>query len=87
LLVLYSEGLRSDPNARGEAFGTGRLHEAIRAAAAAGAEGVVAEVMTRLAAFLGGKEPADDLTLLVVQRDPDADPRAKCGVCQNVVAV
>ncbi len=69
LLLLYSEGVRSDPNPRGEVFGVRRLDEVLGGFAAAGAEAVAEEAMTGLKAFLGVEEPADDLTLLVVQRE------------------
>jgi sigma-B regulation protein RsbU (phosphoserine phosphatase) len=68
LLLLYTDGLAEAVDARGEAFGYDRI------ASLAGGGGTPQEVHDRvLAAFdahVGGEALRDDLTLLVVGRDP-----------------
>ena len=54
-------------NPERELFGRQRLETAIRDAAGRGAERLKSYVLARLDHFLTGKEPQDDVTLLVLQ--------------------
>ena len=69
VLVCYSDGLTEASNERGDLFGRQRLETAIGDAAGRGAERVKSYVLARLDHFLMGKEPQDDMTLVVLQRD------------------
>ena len=68
VLAFYSGGLMTVRNEGGREFGIELLDDALRETAGGGAEAVAAAVQGCLADFLGGKEPEDDLTLLVVER-------------------
>ena len=71
LVVLYSDGVDEARSPAGEPFGEDRLAEVI-AGAAADPEAVVNAVLSALEDFTRGREPYDDLTLLAVQRLPEA---------------
>jgi phosphoserine phosphatase RsbU/P len=68
VLVLYSDGLTTAKNDRGESFDCQRLDDAIRAQARHGAKAVKEAVLARLDEFLGGTEPDDDVTLVIFGR-------------------
>jgi phosphoserine phosphatase RsbU/P len=65
--VLCTDGLTDARNGEGEAFGEGRLREAIRAVANEPADVLVASVMRAIEAFAAGAPPEDDLTLLALR--------------------
>jgi serine phosphatase RsbU (regulator of sigma subunit) len=67
VVVCFSEGLTGARKAR-ERFGLDRLDVAIREGAIQGAEEVQRRVIASLDEFLAGKDPPDDVTLLVVER-------------------
>jgi sigma-B regulation protein RsbU (phosphoserine phosphatase) len=69
--VLYSDGVDEARSPAGEPFGEERLARVI-AGAAAEPEAVVRAVLAALDEFTHGREPYDDLTLLAVQRLPEA---------------
>jgi serine phosphatase RsbU (regulator of sigma subunit) len=71
LVVLYSDGVDEARSPAGEPFGEERLARVI-AGAAADPEAVVGAVLSALDEFTRGREPYDDLTLLAVQRLPEA---------------
>ena len=68
MLVLYSDGLTAGPNDRGQVFGCEQLDEVLRRSVDQGAEAAKAAVETRLEEFLDGKQPEDDVTLLLIER-------------------
>ncbi len=65
--ILYTDGITESRNAAGEEFGPDRL-AAVGRAAAAPASAVIDRVFDELNAFTGGKDAADDRTLVVVRR-------------------
>jgi phosphoserine phosphatase RsbU/P len=67
LLVLYSDGIVEASNASGEEFGEERLFAALRRCHGKSAETARAEILADYRSFLGGTQPDDDLTLLVVE--------------------
>ena len=70
-LVLYTDGVTEARSHQREFFGEERL-KAVTAAAVAvggGAQSVLESVTTAVDAFTAGAEQADDLTIVVVQRD------------------
>lgn len=71
LIVLYSDGVDEARSPAGEPFGEERLAQVI-ATAPADPDAVVGAVLTALEEFTRGREPYDDLTLLAVQRLPEA---------------
>jgi sigma-B regulation protein RsbU (phosphoserine phosphatase) len=68
ILVLYSDGLTAALNGEGQWFGCDRLDDAIHQNAREGAAAVKGAVMASLEEFLDGEDPADDVTLLVIER-------------------
>jgi sigma-B regulation protein RsbU (phosphoserine phosphatase) len=69
VLVLYSDGLLAALNDEGRMFGCERLDAALRRSAGEGPEGVKAAVVGDFRDFLLGREPQDDVTLVVVHRE------------------
>ena len=68
MLVLYTDGLTEAANSSDEEFGTSRLRSALARSAHRGPRTMVADCLNELAAFLGGRERHDDLTLLALAR-------------------
>jgi sigma-B regulation protein RsbU (phosphoserine phosphatase) len=66
LLVMYTDGVVEAENRSGEAFGQDRLARTAATAGSSPAE-VVRAITGALEAFLGGLEPADDVTLVVAR--------------------
>lgn len=73
-LVLFTDGVVEAPPGGGEdgEFGKQRLIEAASSVAGAEPEAIRDRVLAELAAFTGQRERADDTTLLVVRRTPEA---------------
>ena len=69
-LFAFTDGLVEARNVAGEAFGAGRLHEALRGSNTSAAQ-LVKGVMEALTAFTGQAEPHDDVTLLAATRTID----------------
>lgn len=65
--VAFTDGLVEARNAAGEAFGTQRLRDAVRANSAS-ASTLVRGVLDALQSFTGAAEPHDDVTLLAASR-------------------
>ena len=55
-------------NGEGEVFGEDRLRAVIAASLGASADETIGAICGVLAAFTGGAEPADDVTVVVVRR-------------------
>jgi len=67
ILVFYTDGLTESENVRGEPYGEDRLVEAVRAAAALPAAGVMDAITRSVTAFMGAAPPFDDTTLVVLR--------------------
>lgn len=82
LLVLYSDGLVEALSAGGEAFGFARLRALLDGAAAQGpltapaltAQGLHDRILAAFDRHTEGEPLRDDLTLLVVEREPELPP-------------
>jgi sigma-B regulation protein RsbU (phosphoserine phosphatase) len=72
LLVLYTDGVTEGADAHGEQWGEERLSATVAAAHALPAEGIAARIADEVRAFEGDTGPADDLTVLVAKRLPQA---------------
>ncbi len=68
-LLAFTDGLVEARSPAGEAFGAGRLRDALRASHAS-ASALVGSVLEALHAFTGQAEPHDDVTLLAATRTP-----------------
>ena len=68
-LVLYTDGVTDALNADGEEFGERRLFDVIAAHAEGSAQEILWAITGVLAGFIGGTEPADDVTCVVIKRD------------------
>jgi phosphoserine phosphatase RsbU/P len=66
-LVLYSDGVTECLNSHGEQFGERRLLEAIEAVHRKDLDTMFAELIERISAWWEGREPDDDISLLVVE--------------------
>ena len=67
-LLAYSDGVFEHEDASGDAFGRERLGEWLQATAQLPAEDAVADLLSRLAEFGGGRAFEDDVTVMVVRR-------------------
>jgi len=72
-IVLYTDGVTEARDGSRGLFGDERLVEAVAHAAQTGesAEGVMESVLVAVSGFCGTTEQADDLTMVVVQRDKE----------------
>jgi phosphoserine phosphatase RsbU/P len=68
LLVLYSDGISEATNPGGEELGRDGLMEMVRAFEPGSAEAVGVQLTAALRTFCGGQVPADDQTIIVLQR-------------------
>ena len=67
-LILYTDGVTEAVNGEGEMLGDDRLRDAIAANLGGSADETIGAICGALAAFTGGAEPADDVTVVVVRR-------------------
>jgi serine phosphatase RsbU (regulator of sigma subunit) len=70
MLVLYTDGVSEAQNGRGEFFDVERLLEAARSCHGRTAAAAQAAILAAVDQFVGDAPQFDDLTLLVVVRDP-----------------
>jgi len=70
ILLLYSDGLTEAMDERRDLFGEDRMQQALRGAAGAAAAGVLAAVAQAVDNFTGTADPHDDLTIVVLKREP-----------------
>lgn len=70
LMLLYTDGATEAMNAAGEEFGEARLVEAASSDSGLSAEGSLLRVLAAIDAFVGGAPQYDDITLMVIRRDP-----------------
>ncbi|MHB8625101.1 MAG: PP2C family protein-serine/threonine phosphatase [Aggregatilineales bacterium] len=68
-LILYTDGLTEAMNAKGDFFGDEAFQRAIRSSLRASAETMCAEILKSVTAFEGAVPRADDITLLILQRN------------------
>ncbi len=68
-LVLYSDGLVEAISPEGEPFGYQRLEEVVEAATDLSGSGLTTTILDALAQHSDGVPAADDLTILVVERN------------------
>ena len=66
-VILTSDGIVEANNAADEMYGFDRFEQAVAAGPATSAEAMLAHLKDEVAAFVGGAEAHDDLTLVVVQ--------------------
>jgi phosphoserine phosphatase RsbU/P len=68
-LVAFSDGITEAMNQDGEPFGDERLHAVLREHAHLDAQALVARIVEVVDAYAGGAPQADDMTLLIAQRN------------------
>ncbi len=67
-LILYTDGVTEALNGEGEMFGEDRLRAVITVSLGGSADEMIGAICGALAAFTGGAEPADDVTVVVRRR-------------------
>jgi serine phosphatase RsbU (regulator of sigma subunit) len=70
LLVVYSDGVPEAMNRAGEQFGHDRLHAVIRDHSTAEPAALIEAIIEKIHDHAEGAEQSDDITLLVVRRQP-----------------
>ena len=70
VLVLYTDGITEALNEAGEMFGDERLAAVITAHAGEDAQAILAALIAGVTAFAGEAEQADDITCVIVKREP-----------------
>lgn len=70
VLFLYTDGFTEATNADGQYFGEDRLRQALQAAGRKCAAEIVDAIWTEFRIFVEPVAPTDDLTLIVVRRNP-----------------
>jgi sigma-B regulation protein RsbU (phosphoserine phosphatase) len=71
LLVVYSDGVTDTPDDAGDLFGTERLQRVIGEHRSSPADRIARAIIDEVTAHGGGKVQFDDLTVLVLRRDPE----------------
>ncbi|MEM7029542.1 MAG: SpoIIE family protein phosphatase [Chloroflexota bacterium] len=69
-LILYTDGVTEAMNQHRELFGEERLYEIIQAKLYANAQDMMDAILDAVQDFVGDTPPSDDVTLLVIRRDP-----------------
>ncbi len=77
LLVCYTDGVTEAVNAADEPFGVSRLIEVVDAVRDCAAGEVLQAITDALLAFTEGKPPFDDVTLVVIKRTANGEPRTE----------
>jgi sigma-B regulation protein RsbU (phosphoserine phosphatase) len=72
VLVIYSDGVTEAASPSGEEFGPTRLYEVVSRNIDASAAGVRDRIESALTKFSQGTQAADDITLVIVKRQPEA---------------
>jgi sigma-B regulation protein RsbU (phosphoserine phosphatase) len=65
---MYTDGMVEAHNDDGEEFGTGRLSKAFVELRDRPADEIARELVKRVSEWSGGKEPEDDLTVVILKR-------------------
>jgi serine phosphatase RsbU (regulator of sigma subunit) len=68
VLLAYTDGVTDAQDPDGTRFGDGRLRATVEAAAGGGAAALLASVLAAVDTFARGSPPADDITLLALER-------------------
>jgi sigma-B regulation protein RsbU (phosphoserine phosphatase) len=71
VLVAYSDGVTEQTNPDGEEFGTVRLQEVVARNLTRSAAGIRDKIEAALSTFAQGTPAGDDITLLIVKREPE----------------
>lgn len=71
VLVIYSDGVTEATSPSGEEFGPTRLYEVVSRNIDASAAGVRDRIESALTKFSQGTQAADDITLVIVKRQPE----------------
>jgi serine phosphatase RsbU (regulator of sigma subunit) len=71
-LVAYSDGVLECRNTAGEEFGPIRLMAAVRQTRQSSAQSTLLTLLASVQDFANGNPPCDDLSLTVIQRDPES---------------
>ncbi len=69
LLVLYTDGLVEARDRNDREYGAGRLHRVLREKRSLAPRRLAAACLQDLSAFLSGRPPSDDLTLMILKRE------------------
>jgi sigma-B regulation protein RsbU (phosphoserine phosphatase) len=72
LVALYSDGVNEANNTEGEEFGDDALQASLRRLRAGSAQEILDGVFADVDAFAAGAAQYDDITLLILKRDPAA---------------
>ena len=70
VLLLYTDGITEAQNSREEFFDEDRLRVIVRASQGRSAQDIQDRVIAQVDAFVGDAPQFDDITLMVVVRDP-----------------
>jgi sigma-B regulation protein RsbU (phosphoserine phosphatase) len=73
-LVAYSDGVLECRSASGEEFGSSRLLAAVQQAKQLNAQATLVTLLAAVQDFANGSPLCDDVSLIVIQRDPDRTP-------------
>lgn len=76
VLVIYSDGVSEAVNPNGEEFGPTRLYEVVARNLDASAGGIRDRIESALTKFCQGTPAADDITLVIVKRNAEAEEAA-----------
>jgi sigma-B regulation protein RsbU (phosphoserine phosphatase) len=76
VLVIYSDGVSEATNPNGEEFGPTRLYEVVARNLDASAGGIRDRIESALTKFCQGTPAADDITLVIVKRNAEAEEAA-----------
>ncbi|MFQ3592410.1 MAG: SpoIIE family protein phosphatase [Gemmataceae bacterium] len=69
-LVMYTDGVDESENIRGESFGNNRAKAAVLSATPTSAQAVGEKLVAAVKQHATGRDPHDDLTVVVVRRNP-----------------
>jgi len=72
LLFFYTDGITESDDGRGELFGVGRLCSILTSRHGDEPEAIINAVLAELAAFTGGRPPADDICMVAVKITPSS---------------
>ena len=76
MLVFFTDGVVDMENEAGEAFGVERLEGLLLREGRSGGDDLLSHLAAALRSWRGGKEPADDATLVVLRRPEGLDEAA-----------
>lgn len=68
VLILYTDGIIEATNLEGEEYGAERFEQSIKANSSSSAEGYVGAILEDVAAFVDDAAQADDITLVIIEK-------------------